>query len=268
MDSVIDIVAQSTSSHQTKAATALLSGLRKHGIAGRVVKNSQAVRSEFVACWGWRQGRFHRANGRQVLVMERAYLADRMHWLSLGWNGLNGRATFPKVADGGARWRKHFDGMLQPWRKKDGYALLLGQVPSDQAVKPYTDFRVWLNLTAYRLIAKGYEVKFRPHPGAPNVVCAHGSRSVGSLQDAFAGAAFAVTFNSNSGVDAVVAGIPTVTLDVGAMAYAVSSHDLLHPITTPDREAWAYNMAFTQWLPEEIAAGEAWEHLRSFVQLF
>jgi hypothetical protein len=35
---------------------------------------------------------------------------------------------------------------------------------------------------------------------------------------------------------------------------------------TPDREAWARRMAFCQWEPDEIAAGEPWPHLAAVME--
>jgi hypothetical protein len=113
---------------------------------------------------------------------------------------------------------------------------------------------------ARALAARGHRVVFRPHPHPrgewlrlPDV-----ETSTGTLAEALDGAAFAVTCNSNSAVDAVLAGVPTVTLDYGAMAWDVTSHDLDQPIVTPDRDAWAAWLAGVQWSHDEIRSGTAW----------
>jgi hypothetical protein len=77
------------------------------------------------------------------------------------------------------------------------------------------------------------------------------------------GAHAVVTFNSNTGVDAVIAGVPIFTIDRGSMAWEVSDHDLSE-IEKPnlyDREQWAHNLAYTQWTMAEMAGGWAWSHL-------
>ena len=67
-----------------------------------------------------------------------------------------------------------------------------------------------------------------------------------------------VTFNSNTGVEGVLAGVPTVTMDEGAMAYPVTGHKLVD-IVTPDRMAWAYALAWKQWRMEEMFSGVCWD---------
>lgn len=70
----------------------------------------------------------------------------------------------------------------------------------------------------------------------------------------------AITLNSSVGVDAVIAGVPTVTMDEGAMAWDVAGHDQLE-FVTPDRRPWLDWMSWTQWHWDEIQDGEAIKHL-------
>jgi len=269
----LTILANPNEEFKLLVAHALVKGCVRHGDCAEIVdikrgidfsKTIHAESWSAICCWGWRLGETFRNRGHNVLIMERAYLADRFSWYSLGWNGLNGRAIFPCVDDGGERWRRHFDYLLQPWRTNlGGYALLLGQVPVDQAVN-MINFEGWACAAASELIRLGHDARFRPHPLAPSVKTQVPSIA-GTLEEALTGASFAVTWNSNAGVDAVIAGTPTVTMDEGAMAWDVTSHDLDLPIITPNRTAWAHRMAYTQWRTEEIERGEAWEHLRKLV---
>jgi hypothetical protein len=68
-----------------------------------------------------------------------------------------------------------------------------------------------------------------------------------------------VTLNSSVAVDAILAGVPTVTMDVGAMTWDVTSH---HPaeVTKPPRLPWLHWLAWTQWSHDEIREGK-WAHL-------
>jgi hypothetical protein len=235
--------------------------------------------ADALICWGWRRAKLlRRANPKTpILVMERGYVGDRFHWTSLGWNGLNGRAVFPKPPSGDMRLQLErwvssgHDAYWQPWRGREGfirpgdYALILGQVPGDQACVghnlPYL-YRAWMSF----LQRHGYTVKFRPHPKAlgagsglpPTVRTPKGN----TLAEDLAGAKFTVSLNSNSSVDSVLAGVPSVTLDEGAMAWPVTSHDLDNPVMMPSRTEWAAQLAWCQWSPEELLDGTAWTAVR------
>ena len=53
-----------------------------------------------------------------------------------------------------------------PWReRRDGYALLIGQVPGDQSIAG-VDMDGWYSKTATELKSAGWDVRFRPHPVA------------------------------------------------------------------------------------------------------
>jgi hypothetical protein len=217
--------------------------------------------------WGYRQHHIidaQKKNGRHFLVMERGYIGDRFKWTSLGFDGLNGRATFPAIQDGGKRWDKHFQQFLKPWRgAHSNLAVIMGQVPGDAALQG-VDFVHWVIKTAGQLKAKDFSVAFRPHPNPRSRL-----RSVaniktldGTLEQALNQAALVVTYNSNSGVDAVLAGTPVYAADRGSMVYELSNG--LNRVQ-PDRTLWTRKMAYTQWLSEEIESGEAWAALRTVI---
>jgi hypothetical protein len=222
-------------------------------------------------CWGWRRASIiRRANpAMPVLVMERGYVGDRFHWTSLGWNGLNGRAIFPKRPAGSWRHMQNGFSVLHPWRpplpgRDDRYALILGQVQGDQACKnvnlPY-QYRQWYNY----LTQRGHSVRFRPHPkalGQANGI-QRASYTRGTLEEDLAGAKFSVSWNSNSSVDSVLQGVPSVTFDEGAMAWPVTSHELGNPVTMPSRTEWAAQLAWCQWQPSELADGSAWRAVKA-----
>lgn len=269
----IGIVISRHAAHQANTAAALAAGAALHGDTAEIFGSDVEfmARSNFdaVCVWGWRRGRGYRDLGFNVLVMERAYVGDRFTWTSLGWNGLNGRALWPGN-DSPSRWEQNFAALLKPWRTPSlgaGQALLLGQVPSDTACRGI-DLESWLTGIAQSLRAAGRQVLFRPHPKAPFVRVPGATMSTGrSLADDLAACEFAVTFNSNSGVEAVLAGVPTVAHDPGSMAWDVTSHAVDQALVTPDRLAWAHRLAWRQWLPAEIAAGVAWPHVRGALRV-
>lgn len=262
--------------HQLRHADLFAAGLKRHGIAAARQPSHCAIDCDLAVFWGHRQtgvmARQHATGGR-YLVMERGYLGDRLAWTSLGYDGLNGRADFclPDAVDP-ERFRRHHAPAMRDWALPgDGrYALLLGQVPTDAALRG-VDFLDWCRRAAAEIQAEtGLDVVFRPHPLARHALpvagtrILAGARSDGTLAAALEGAALAVTWNSNSGVDAVLAGVPTVTMDRGAMAWPVAAHAIgpAALMQRPDRTDWAARLAWCQWTADEIGNGDAWDRLK------
>lgn len=236
--------------HQGTHADALVKGLEAHGVK---VKRQGYPDTKHVACWGWRNGRHLRERGHEVLVMERGYIGDRFAWTSLAWNGLNNRGTVPQVPDdGGERFETFHAGALKPWNPGGDYVLLIGQVPGDAALAG-RDLSGWYAEQAAK--DWGRPVYFRPHPLAyrrgPVRPVPGAPVSDGGLDVALQGAAWVVTYNSNVGVDAYLAGKPTHVDDEGSMAWHVTN-----------RQRWAHQLAWRQWSMDEIESGYAWEHVR------
>lgn len=259
----LSIVANPDALHQRSHAAALAEGLRAHGVAVEVVRGPQDAATAHVACWGWRCGRQLRERGKQVLVMERGYLGDRFAWTSLGWNGLNNFAAFPHRRDG-ARFRKNFGHLLKPWTPVGRYILLIGQVPGDMSLRGM-NMATWYAQQVREAARYAHAtVVFRPHP----VAVERGYRQAvdgttqldGDLASQLAGAALVVTFNSNTGVDSLLAGKPTVVADEGGMAWSVAPHSISEATgaAEPARQEWLARLAWCQWTLDEIRSGEAW----------
>jgi hypothetical protein len=262
--------------HQKTHAAAMRQGLEKHGHAVCFVASDWCDGDADVhvtwsikrpQLWAW-----HQATGKPVLVMERGHVGDRMAYTSCGWNGLGHRGQYPTAQDGGARWRERFAALTQPWQTGGDYALLVGQVPTDSAVDGLAlGFEMWAQFVTDILAKQKRRVRFRPHPivrTGGDSFCPRGAEysDTPALAEDLQQAALCVTYNSTSGVEAVLAGVPTVTIDEGAMAWPVTSHSCIEPKVMPDREAWAHDLAWTQWTLEEIASGEAWAHLEPMIR--
>lgn len=259
-------IAPSCSIHQGGHLFAMQSGLARHGIGADIVAPDTLMAAGVAICWGWRKGAKYHRQGRDVLVMERGYLGDRFAWTSLGWNGLNGRARWPEPHDDGARFEHNFGHLRREWPRNDeGYALIVGQVQGDAALAD-TDIQRWYTDAHQAMGRRGFKVAFRPHPEAlkrghdigPLAHLVIG----GTLANALGNAAVAVTWNSNAGVEAVLAEIPTITCDDGAMARPVTAHGLAAELVTPDRDDWLRRMAWRQWTIDEIASGHAWDAVK------
>lgn len=259
------------SGHQVDWGTAFSDGLRRHGWSVTMnadwPSSSGTMTHDLLVLWGVRRSDVierQKADGGQICVLERGYVGDRFRWTSVSFGGgLNGRATFRGVRNEPTRFDGNFGHIMQPWRNQDGYALIIGQVPGDMSLAGCGgNLSNWYDETAEALKAKGYDVRFRAHPLAgrggppkmPNI------RSVdGTLEQALAGASMCFTWNSNTAVESVLAGIPTMTADRGSMAWNVTSHSPADEPVTPDRAYWANRLAWCQWTLEEMASGECWE---------
>lgn len=133
----------------------------------------------------------------------------------------------------------------------NGYVLVCGQVPGDAALgQDSSTHRQWL-----REQLKAYDdAVYRPHPrggiAVPGLV-----GNTRPLADALAGARLVVTYNSNVGHDALLAGVPVVAH--GPAAYAELSGETLPSLGA--RKAYFNRVAYGQWTLSEMASGEAIE---------
>lgn len=258
----LTILATKASHHQNSHAQLLAAGCRAHGIAASVEPRQFHPKTHLVACWGWRIGKRLREAGHEVLVMERGYLGDRFSWTSLAWNGLNNRAEFDRIPqDGGERFRKHFGDLLQPWDPTGSYTLIVGQVRGDMSLQG-RNLTPWYEEQVRRLPG---EKVFRPHPeslrkGHVDEAPAGARRDSGPLLPSLKGARLVSTFNSNTGVESVLAGKPTLVEDCGSMAWHVRNAPD-DPDSEQDRAGWAAQLAWKQWTADEIRSGFAWDHV-------
>ena len=205
------------------------------------------------------------SSGNDFLVMERGYFGDRFKMTSIGFNGLNGRANFLNENSPSDRWLKH-GCIWKDWKTTGDYILIMGQVPGDASIKN-VDFIRWMRETNYELKLMSYlPIRCRPHPKAPknrhSPCFQFDDISENTLAEDLKKAFMAVTFNSNSGVDAILAGVPVVACDPGSMAWPVAIHDLSERPIRPVRIQWAHNLAYCQWTELEIKDGTAWDHLK------
>ena len=246
---------------------AFIEGLRKHRIEPTERRAGDWRQSDLAVVWAHRDAELHdmqRDAGNHYLVLERGYIGDlenRRRWTSIGYDGLNGRADFCNADVGPARWEKHFARFMQPWKEDGDYALLMGQVRGDASLAGLK-IEGWYAATTRVLNELGWTVMFRPHPNDPTPAPNGAFSLVGSLESAFGSAGVVVTWNSNSGVDAVLGGVPAVSMDRGSMAWEVTAHDLDDCFIKPDRAAWSAKLAWTEWNDDEISGGNAWDHLK------
>lgn len=241
-------------------AESFAEGLRRHGWSASIKERPEPC--DLLVQWGVRDR--HGMNlqqqiGGKVCIIERGYIGDRFSWTSVSFGGgLNGHGEFCGPFDDDSRWKTHFADKIKPWRfNKEGPAVVMGQVPTDMSLKGLDSYRLW-TVAVRKLKAAGWDVKWRGHPLANGFTIDNLPLETGPLEDCLNEAGFVVTINSNSGVDAVLAGVPTVTMDDRSMAWDVTSHDT-EEMVMPDRTEWAHALAWKQWLLPEMASGYCWD---------
>lgn len=240
-------------------------GLKRHGVAVEVQPQKNYQPSDLAVFWGGNQTQImieQRKVGADYLIMERGYVR-RMEYTSLGFNGLNGHADFMNTNSPADRWPK-LGVEMNPWKMGGDYILLCGQIPGDSSLHGLQPQQEYTRLALALADMHRRPVYWRPHPLRATRLRVPLTELTGPLDEALSGAWCVVTLSSNVAVDATIAGTPAITLDDRSMAYPITRHDLMYSLIPwrPDRRQWAYDLAYAQWNAEEIASGEAWDHLR------
>lgn len=210
---------------------------------------------DLVVSYGMRAGRrvrdAYRAAGVPVVVVDWGYMArvnvkgeyESGHF-QVGLERLNSVPPFACPAD-------RFDVLGIEIAAKggdpDGYVLVCGQVPQDTAHgMSVEDYVAWLRET----VSQYPEAVYRPHPRGG--VHLPGIEShTGPLSEALAGARLVVTWNSNVGHDALLAGVPVVAH--GPAAYAELVGETLPSVDA--RREYFHRVAYGQWTLDEMRSG-------------
>lgn len=211
-------------------------GLAAAGIPSRITSEPHRE-GGFSIVLGTTFWRAVEASGPYLLV-DRCSFGDPDRFVSLVWNGHGRRGDHrvPARFDD-KRWRR-YGFPLAPWRT--GTRVVLCGQTEPYGPMPLEAF--------YRTPA----THFRRHPAGENPT------GLPSCRD-WVDVGQAITLNSSVGVAAVMSGVPTVTLDEGAMAWDVTSH-AVGEIATPDRQRWCEWLAWTQWTQDEISEGVPWAY--------
>ena len=222
--------------------------------------------------------------GLTTVVIDSGYVkrgAGPHNYYAVGLNGLNGWADFrnqsfhPGEGKGmpDDRW-KALGVEMKPWRTDDGsgtHIVVLGQVPWDASVQHVDLDQFLVDQVDYIKRAQRHwrrPLVFRRHPKAPvgsmpkieALLPASDKTLAEDLERAFV----VVTYNSNSAVDAILAGTPAIVVGEGDMLNNMCSRSI-HEINSPrrggNREQWAAGLAWAQWTPAEMREGLPWKHL-------
>lgn len=168
--------------------------------------------------------------------------AQTGHW-QISYAGLNRPPTFDVPSD-------RFDALglsvERGARSAGNRALLIGQMPGDAAVGG-TCHATWLREKQIELQDLGFDVVYREHPRG-GIKMPHLPSASGPLIDEMRASRVVVTYNSNTGHDALLAGVP-VLCDTGAAYSALSGAKV--PSTTRRRE-YFNRLAYGQWRIDEL----------------
>lgn len=268
--------------HQLHYAQQLAEGMKRHGLHNIEIVGSlkEDENADLIAVWAWKpyiNGRHSKClnarnkYGTNILVMERAFMGNRHEWISLGYNGLNGRADFVnKDITDNSRWLKHFSRAYDhaPIKPQNNKVLICGQCVGDASIHG-VDIDGWYFRMANDLIAAGYAPIFREHPLNKRKFRIEGIRKDDSisLEEALSKVSYCVSYNSNSTLLSTLHGIPSMVSDIGSMSYEVNAHSVDKLGFNPDLQDWKNRLAYCQWLPDELKSGEAWDHLKRFSQV-
>lgn len=231
---------------------------------------SKIKKDDILICWGWKRGNIFQKKCKNILILEHGYIFNRNEWISIGWNGLNGRADFLTDSVASDRWKNIFKPHVKPWQYDGKYILLCGQVPGDASLKG-KNLNKWYTTIAEKAY-KYYNIPvvWRPHPVAvnagkvvnvPNTILDTNER----LQDSLNLAKAVITYNSNAGVEAIMNGVPVISKDQGSM-YAEIATPYIGKLKYPNRDEWGRKIAYSQWHTSEIKKGIAFNHI--FQKLF
>jgi hypothetical protein len=228
---------------QPKRAAFFAEGLKKVGVTVEITSDRFRHDEGFPILLGTTLWRSIERDGGEFLLVDRCSFGDTEKFVSLVWNG-HGRRGNHKVPENfnGERWERHGFELKSINREPATRVVLCGQTESYSPSYPrvedwYASLGLWPS-------------NFRKHPAGQNLT---------GLPDAgdFRSTDIAVTLNSSIGVQCVLNGVATVTMDEGAMAYEVTGH-AKNMAYIGEREPWCHWLAWTQWSDDEIREGTPW----------
>ncbi len=218
-----------------------------------------------------------RERGLPVFIMERGFF-DRFNYTQIDHQGFNHRASWaaalhiPAPADGAARFAAAWGCSPGAFGPRDGYCLVLLQVPGDSQLQDSELHHPGPLVEAVTLAAPpDLPIRVKAHPLNPWDCGTQGRARMTDLglHDAVAGAKFCVTINSNAGNEALAWGCPVLCFGPAlygmagvarGTAVATLEHDIAEMCEgrRPGTDAvhdYLAHLACRQWSREELAAG-------------
>ena len=234
---------------------------------------------------------------KPFIVSESQPFREHDGWLRFGWNSYRWNdANWNNANVDSIRWdrfQKLTNIKFTDWNSPGDAIIIMGQKEGDSSLvkiyqQGYESIYDWIG-DQISEIRKHSDRKIiiRPHPrnldrGAKlttrlidklalvDVVISENLTSGGNqggegLDADLAQAHCVVTYNSLSGVEAVVKGIPVFALDGGSMVHPVAHHKLsqIEKINyNIDLQDWKNKIAYSMWNKEDVMSGDCWSHLK------
>ena len=167
---------------------------------------------------------------------------------------------------------------LKDWRQNGKHILVCLQRNGGWSMGTY-DIVDWAAETIAKIQqATDRPIVLRPHPGDKSArqhigdvshmrnvkISEPGSTLLDDLKDCWA----VVNHNSSPTVGSVIEGYPIFVTDPEkSQAAQVANTDfrLIENPAMPDRQAWVERIAMCHWSQQEIMSGQAWQHIKKFI---
>lgn len=221
-----------------------------------------------------------RQKGKNVVVAEVGGLIRDKTW-RLSVNGITRSAVFPKIKKLDLDRPKKLGLTLEPWHNGD-YVLICGQHGRSEQ---------WRNMPDMNEYYKQTVLDIRKYTDRPIVIRSHprfrenlffkidqeffndykiewnSPKQVRNTYDSFdleyvlKHSHCVISHSSNSGVAAIMAGVPAI-VSTESLAYPVATDQisLIESLPKPNREEWLLDLSHKEWLNEELEY--AWNCLR------
>lgn len=250
-------------------AKAFAAGCKRHGVACelRQVETVRREAADVVWLYGLGPARpvFDAYDGALRLVGDKGYFAERgpKGYFRVSVNAQQPDAHLQRRRHDVSRWRAL--GIDVEPAKRGDYILLCGIGPK-QAERHGLAYGQWERETYAKLRALSRRpVLVREKPKNPPIAGLPRSTHR-TTAEAIRGAWAVVCMTGNIGVDAIVEGVPVIAqAGPGSVYYDEGLHeiDAIRPMPAGKRLRALSDIAWWQWKPEEIAAGEFWAHLQA-----
>lgn len=220
----------------------------------------------------------HRCNERNVrmifidtgiLKCHRNRDGDKDNYYQTGYDCIKGLGEYYNKDMPDDRFKK-LDLELKPWRPLNRTCLMFGQLQYGIGSQ-HINIQAWYRYCLPFFKANKITVQYCEHPNVATPF-SHGKYKIKVINYAERTndqIGFSISFSSNAVVDAILNGIPSIAMSQLSSAYKVCTNrfEEYETVKTFDREQWLYDLAYTQWTPNEMESGECWNHLRPYAKM-
>ncbi len=260
------------SNGRTKHITgAMREGFRRSGIAADVVTNGYGHDADIAVAYGWNHAgafRKYRETDRPFIYIDLGYWNRRPKGQPReGHHRVAVNAWDTAIAMQPERPADRFnmlDVQVKPWKTTNSGGVLITGMSAKAALTHGFIAGQW-EREAVKIV-KGVTsrpINLRPKPISKRA-------AMEPIESVLARSYALVTHHSNTAVDAIVNGVPYYCVKGVAKRLSIeqlSADMFINPPIMDDaqRMQLLYDIAYTQWTPQEMRSGELWEYLNKCV---